>query len=148
MLNKIVQLKNKMASLLGQRTVGARALVIKENQILLVKHTYMPKWYSIGGAIEKGETPLKAIERELMEEVGIQCLASPQLFGVYLNQFEKRDDYVVLYIVNQFTQTSVKSLEIAEAKWFAIHQLPHDISAATQRRVEEYCQLKKIDDFW
>ncbi len=51
--NIFLKIKSFLLSLFIKRTVGARALVIKEDEILLVKHTYMPMWYTIGGGVEK-----------------------------------------------------------------------------------------------
>ncbi|WP_051131935.1 NUDIX domain-containing protein [Legionella tunisiensis] len=73
----------------GHKTIGARALVINEDKVLLVKHSYTPGWYTIGGAVEKGETPIEAVQRELFEEVGVKCLTLPKLFSVYHNHREK-----------------------------------------------------------
>jgi 8-oxo-dGTP pyrophosphatase MutT (NUDIX family) len=70
-------------ALFSQKTLGARALIIKDGQILLVQHTYSKGWYTVGGGVEKNESPLEALKRELYEEVGIKPTAPPKLFAVY-----------------------------------------------------------------
>lgn len=142
------RIKSLAFSLFVNKTVGARALVIHEDKVLLIKHSYAPGWYTIGGAVEKGETPIEAVQRELFEEVGIKCLALPKLFGVYHNNREKRDDYVIFYLVEKFEKEKVRSFEISEEKWFDIQNLPKDISPATQRRIEEYMERRIIDERW
>jgi 8-oxo-dGTP pyrophosphatase MutT (NUDIX family) len=112
------KIKNAIQSTFSYKTIGARALVIKDGKVLLITHTYMPKWHTIGGGVDKGESPIEAVERELFEEVGISCLKKPKLFNIYLNTFEKRDDYVALYIVEEFSQTPVVSPEIKASEWF------------------------------
>lgn len=55
--------------------LGAYALVIKDNQILLIKKhggPYDGKLDLPGGTIEFGERPEETLKRELMEEVGIE----------------------------------------------------------------------------
>lgn len=142
-------LKNIILSLLAKKTIGARALVIKDDQILLVLHTYMPGWCSIGGAVDKGESPIDAIKRELKEEVGIELNTLPKLFGVYYSNFEGHDDYVVLYICNDFVENDYKQdQEIKEKKWFKLNALPEEITPATKRRIEEYLGLRDISDKW
>ena len=141
-------IRTKILSLISCKTVGARALVISGDQILLVKHTYISKWHTVGGAVDKGETPVQAVQRELLEEVGITCLSPPKLISVYYNNFEKRDDYVILYIVKHFTQKNVISSEILESQWFPLLQLPFDTSAATQRRVEEFLGIRELSENW
>ena len=53
--------------------LGAYALVLKDNQILLIKKVTGPydgKLDLPGGSLEFGETPEKALKRELLEETG------------------------------------------------------------------------------
>lgn len=140
--------KNIILSLLAKRTIGARALVIRGNQVLLVKHTYQPQWYTVGGAIEVGETPLQAITRELKEEVGAILNSQPKLFSVYYSRKEKRDDYIIFYLVTAHEFEDVNSPEILEKKWFPINQLPSDISPATQRRINEHLGKIEVSDTW
>jgi 8-oxo-dGTP pyrophosphatase MutT (NUDIX family) len=128
--------------------MGARALVVQENQVLLIKHTYMPEWHTIGGGVDPGETGLQAVIRELQEEVGIETLEEPSLFGFYHNTHQKHDDYVAFYVCTHFKRKGAKSREIEEAKWFPLHALPSDISPGTKRRIEEYLGERPISDRW
>ncbi|OCH97601.1 hypothetical protein A8135_14000 [Legionella jamestowniensis] len=142
------KIKNKLLSMLPIKTLGVRALVIKNNRVLLIKHSYINGWYTVGGGVKRGETPLQAIQRELFEEVGIECLDKPQLFNVYYSAKEKRDDYIVLYIVNNFTQQKASSAEILDKTWFDLDNLPSQISPATKRRLEEYQQIRAFEEYW
>lgn len=146
--NFVWRFYNKSLAILGYKTIGARALVIQNDQILLIKHTYMPKWHTIGGGIDKGETPIQAVQRELKEEVGITCLSAPILIGVYYHFLQKRDDYVVLYKVDHFIQEKVISSEILESQWFPLKQLPSATSEATKKRVEEYLNIREKSENW
>ncbi|MBI2707851.1 MAG: NUDIX domain-containing protein [Proteobacteria bacterium] len=148
MIHFLWTLKNFFLSLFSRKTVGARALVVQDNKILLVKHTYTPGWYTIGGGIDKGESPLQAVRRELQEEVGITPSQTPTFFGFYHNKCYKRDDYVALYLCTDFTRKEVKSREILEAKWFSLEALPPDMSPGTKRRLDEYLGHHPIRDVW
>ncbi|CDZ78775.1 nucleoside triphosphate pyrophosphohydrolase [Legionella massiliensis] len=144
----IGRVKSLAFSLFVNKSVGARALVIHEGKVLLVKHSYTPGWYTIGGAVDAGETPIEAVQRELSEEVGIRCLTLPRLFSVYHNNHEKRDDYIIFYLVDKFEKNAVRSLEIMDEQWFDLDNLPTDISPATHRRIEEYQGSRIIDEHW
>ncbi len=146
--NFLWKIKNKIFSFFIHTTIGARALVVKDNKILLVKHTYTPGWYSVGGGVDKGELPIEAVERELMEEVGVTCLKKPKLFNIYLNNYAKKDDYVALYVVEEFIQEAVYSPEILAMEWFAFNNLPTDISPATRIRIEEYLGDRVLSEKW
>ncbi|MBA3536208.1 MAG: NUDIX domain-containing protein [Tatlockia sp.] len=142
------RIKSFAFSLFVNKSVGARALVICKGKVLLIKHSYTPGWYTIGGAVEAGETPVEAIQRELAEEVGIHCLSLPKLFSVYHNDRENRDDYIIFYLVDNFEKKAVRSLEILAEQWFELENLPADISPATHRRIEEYNSKRVIDEHW
>lgn len=123
-------------------------LLIQDEKVLLVKHSYQKGWYTIGGGVDSGETPLEAMKRELHEEVGVTLLENPQLFSVYYSKNEKRDDYVVFYVAHGCTQETIHSDEIAEQGWFPLNALPLDTTQATRRRIQEYLGEKSIDERW
>lgn len=142
------KLKNAILSLITRQTIGVRCMIIKDNEVFLIKHSYMPMWYHAGGAIDAKESPIIAIKRELMEEAGITCLADPELYGVYLNNSQNRDDFVIFYTISNITQIKVKCNEISDSRWFKIDNLPKDISPATKRRIEEYLGSRDKSDMW
>lgn len=111
-------------ALLRKKTVGARGLVIQDDQILLITHTYQKGWCTIGGGVNRGESPLQAAVRELYEEAGVIIQGNPELFGVYHNTSDWRDDYVALYVVKDFLIEDVKSSEIAEKGGFPLINYP------------------------
>lgn len=147
-LNFLWKIQNFILSVLRYKTIGTRALVVKDGKVLLVKHSYMPEWYTIGGGVDRGETPVAAIQRELMEEAGVQCMSAPKLFGVYYNPNLKREDYVVFYIIEKFKRGKSNSPEIIDAQWFDLKKLPKDAAESTKNRVAEYMGTKKITEEW
>lgn len=142
-------IRNALFRLIGAKTVGARALVIRDDQVLLVKHTYQNGWATIGGMVDRSESPREALLRELVEEVGVIAVNKPDLFGIYHNKREKRDDYVALYIVRDFEmQKNSYSPEIAEKRWFSLTELPSDITPSTLKRIEEFLDHREKSDKW
>lgn len=119
-------------------TVGVRVLLIRDNAILLVKHTYQQHWYLPGGGVKKGETLQEAIRREAREEVGID-LRDLTLFGAYSNFGEYKSDHIIVFLCTDFLlRGSPMSSEIEKCCFFDLENLPADISPGTKRRVEEY----------
>jgi 8-oxo-dGTP pyrophosphatase MutT (NUDIX family) len=141
-------IRNYILRILNYPSIGARALVVKDDEVLLIRHTYEGGWFTVGGAVDKNESFIQAAIRELKEEVGLTSAIQPGLFGVYLNRYFGRDDYIAFYIVKEFTIEEVYSTEIAEKKWFKFTDLPENISPATRRRIEEYLGQREKSERW
>src|SRR5947199_6468462 len=115
-------------------TLGVRALVIDEqNRVLLVRHTYVAGWHLPGGGVEKGETALDSLTRELREEGNIELEEEPRLHGFFFNRKVSPRDHVAVYVVRRFRQSAphAPNLEIAEARFFPRDALPEGVTAAT-----------------
>jgi ADP-ribose pyrophosphatase YjhB (NUDIX family) len=94
-MNKIRTLPYRIAvfwwKITKPKTFGARALLIKNESILLVKHSYGPFWYLPGGGLKRGETYEEALKREMKEELNAEIF-SLKLLGVYNSTFEGKND--------------------------------------------------------
>ena len=132
-------------------TLGARGIVIDgDGRFLLVRHTYTPGWIFPGGGVERGETIETSLVRELAEEVNVELLAPPELFGIYSNESIYPGDHVALYLVRRWSQSRMPepNREIAEAGFFAPDRLPEGITAGTRRRVAELQGLAARSVLW
>ena len=145
------QIKNLIDSLTTKNFFTVRCIVVKKDKFLLVKHTYMPGWYHIGGEVEIEETPLQAVIRELQEEAGITCLTPPKLFNIYLYLDKKKSQqhYITFYICKDFQEKDyICPTEIAEKKWYKLKDLPKDTTLDTTARILEYLGKTEINDMW
>ncbi len=120
-------------------TVGVRILLIKEDEVLLVKHTYQDFWFLPGGGVKKYETVNDAIRRELAEEIG-GVVNDLKIFNVYSNNYEGKNDYIILFVSDQFEYTNPGEgdREIEQIGMFSMDALPENISPGTSRRIQEY----------
>lgn len=119
-------LRNEFWELVNAVTIGVRVIAIKDQKILLVRHTYKSNWHLPGGGIKRKETLYEAASRELYEETGVKV--DKLTFGdVYTNFSEGRTDHVVVFWGNIVSLEFVKNHEIAEAVFFNINQIPNDI---------------------
>lgn len=121
-------------------TLGVRAVVRSEDgKFLLVRHTYTPGWHFPGGGVEKGENTLRAVEKELRQETGLELIGKPELHGVFHNNFVNQRDHVLVYlcVVQGTLPSKSPSAEIAEIAFFDIANLPESIDSGTLRRIKE-----------
>ena len=80
-------------------TLGVRIAALDgQGRVMLVRHTYTPGWYLPGGGVEKHESALSAILRELAEEANVVATSPPALFGIYRNLRPPQRDHVLLYV--------------------------------------------------
>jgi len=71
------------------------------------------------------------------EELGGE-VRSMELFGVYSNFFEGKNDHIVIFLTNNFSIGKTGFKEIEEVKTFPINDLPNNISPGSQRRIDEF----------
>ncbi len=129
--------------------MGASAMVVNETgEWLLVRHTYMRGWHFPGGGVGKRESVLAALYRELREEVGVVPTAEPQLLGVYTNFADPRASHVALYRVTAYEMVPVRSLEIAEWRFFPPDALPGASGRGPVNRQAELIGQRMPDGVW
>jgi 8-oxo-dGTP pyrophosphatase MutT (NUDIX family) len=132
-------------------TIGVRGLVLDgEGRVFLVKHSYVAGWHLPGGGVEKGETLLAALARELREEGNIELNDTPVLHAIYFNRRISSRDHVALYVVGSFQQTAAPkpNHEIIAHGFFAMQDLPADTSPATRERIAEVVAGRIVSETW
>lgn len=132
-------------------TMGVRAACFDdEGRIFLVRHSYVPGWHLPGGGIERGETAIEALAKEMREEGNLVSGTPPRLLHVYFNRRTSKRDHVLFYRCDGVTQTAprLRDREIVEAGFFALDALPAATTAATRRRLEEIAGRAEFADFW
>ena len=120
-------------------TLGVRLLLIKDGQVLLVKQTYQPGWYLIGGRVERNETLEQTARREAHEEAGAK-LGKLELIGLFTRFYEFKSDHIAVFRCTDFTFSGKSDFEIEQCRLFPLDSLPADIAPGHDRRIQESLQ--------
>ena len=133
-------------------TLGVRAVVENEaGRVFLIRHTYTPGWFMPGGGVERAETSLHALERELVEEGGFHLTRPPELVGIYSNHFVFPNDHVVLYRARPGTWDQGEATsrgEIADTVWADPLDPPDGTTPGTRLRLAEVFGEASGSPYW
>ena len=132
-------------------TLGVQGAVVDgQGRFLLVRHGYRPGWHFPGGGVELGEPVALALQRELVEEVGVTLAGPPKLFAVYSHFVAYPGDHIALFVVDNWQRPSVPaaSYEIAEQGFFSPADLPPETTDGTRRRIDEIVGTRQPDCAW
>lgn len=132
-------------------TLGVRGVVVDDQgRVLLLRHTYTPGWHMPGGGIERGETALESIQRELLEEAGVDAApADLRLASIHANHAFFPNDHVLLFRVDRWRQVEATQRgEIAETGFFDPLAPPEGTTAGTRRRLAEIFGGQPVSGDW
>ena len=119
--------------------IGVRALVVRGDEILLIRHRSGAKPWSLpGGGVEKHERMAEAARREAFEESGVPVRVEGVL-GLYDSFRAPISNSIAVFVCAPLGEPNpAQSIEIAEARFFPIRELPPGTDEGTQRRVTEF----------
>ena len=136
-LNLLYNIYVRVIGIIKPITLGVRVLLIQDDKVLMVRHTYQDEWFLVGGGIKRGETLAECAHREAMEEAGT-ILSNLELFGIYTNFLFRRSDHIAVFLCEDFTFGETKDWEIESIELFPLDALPDSTAPGIRRRIEDY----------
>lgn len=125
---------------------AAGAVIFKEGKLLLVKRAHEPypgKWTVPAGFMEWGESPEETSIRELKEETNLD-VELQGLFHVYAGSDDPRTRAIlILYFARIVDGEMAAGDDAAEAKWFALKDLPSDDEVAFESHRRAIAKLRE-----
>lgn len=102
--------------------VALAALVNSAGEMLLVRKACTGRFMQPGGKIDAGETPRQALERELIEEIGLELDEEPVFGGVFEDEASNEPGMRVRgHAFVAFLDRDVRpAAEISEARWVSL----------------------------
>lgn len=111
--------------------VGAGVVIIKDGMTLLAKRAGAHgagMWGSMGGHVEFGETPIEAVKREAMEELGIEI--GNIVFATCMNMLKEGKHYLDVSFTAELIsgEPIIREPDRIEAiGWYPLDQLPEPL---------------------
>jgi len=119
-----------------------RALITHNSQVLLVRNWKgNQNWVMPGGGVKKGESPKKALIRELKEELDLDIKDTALKFLFKSTAEDASAKFpVVIYGLKLAKKPlfSIYSPEILEAKWFDINKLPENANNLVVKAIKSH----------
>lgn len=102
---------------------AASVALIDRDRVLLIQRAtkpYFGMWSLPGGRLEPGETPERAAEREIMEEVGLRVWRLHPIKRMFLGD----GNFVLqVYATEAFEGEIVASDEVSDHRWVRIDEI-------------------------
>lgn len=143
MKNALLHLAYKVYGLRWRITrpvvIGVRIMLVRDGQVIMVRHTYQDRWFFPGGSVKRGETLAEAASREAREEVGAYLRSAPALLGIYLDDRASKSDHVALFVSHDFGLAEATDCwEIEAWSFFPMDALPATRQPGSGHRVRDY----------
>lgn len=121
--------------------VGCRIFAFDgEGQVLLIRHSYgSGNWMLPGGGLGRGEEPLGAALRELLEETGL-ALNQARHFAEVEEPLYGTVNRVHLVTGLAEGEVRIDGREVIEAQYFPAHALPPDLSPMLALRFADWLE--------
>ncbi|WP_428819950.1 NUDIX hydrolase [Microbulbifer sp. MCCC 1A16149] len=121
--------------------VGMVYFVERNNQLLLVRHSYQDKWALPGGWVERNESFEESARRELREELDIRI----DDFEVLEVDKVPRSGIINIAIRGRLKdkQVAIRDGEIYGYRFFELHMLPDDVIYTHKPYIERYLEARR-----
>jgi len=116
--------------------VAVAALIEKDGKVLLVRRTMNPNrglWTLPAGFMDADEDPIKALERECLEETGLQVRVEKLVDVLYGQEHPRGAHIVIVYRAEILGGDLHAADDVDEARFFPRHDLPDLAFASTQK---------------
>jgi 8-oxo-dGTP pyrophosphatase MutT (NUDIX family) len=109
-------------------TEGVKCLLLHEENVLLVRHTYGRRcWDMPGGGVRRREAPADTARREMREELGITGAEFVEAGTIHGRHSFRRDTVHLFHARLPSPDVTPNLAELATVRWFARQQLPPDL---------------------
>ena len=111
--------------------VAVAVIINQDKEVLIAKRSKDQhqgnKWEFPGGKVEANETSLEALQREIMEELGIDIQSSSEMTSITHEYIEENPDYSKTVILDVFDvrdwRGEPKGVEGQPIRWVSVSEI-------------------------
>ena len=101
--------------------VAQKALIVKDNNVLITRDSRDNVWELPGGRLDDGEEPKEGILREIREELGVEA-SIEKMFDIKTTWHDRDKEtmifiYYIVSLVDDDPEFKADPLEVAEMEW-------------------------------
>lgn len=122
------------ASSKAQFRIGVFGVIIEDGKVLLALRRDIDWWNLPGGGMELGETVDEALQREVLEETGLQVRVG-RLVGVYSKP--QKQEVVLTFLCQREGGQLTATEETRESRFFAPDALPEKTLPKHAERIRD-----------
>ena len=124
----------------------SRAVIFNEkDEVLLVQHwAGGSRWSLPGGGVERGETALEALQREMREELGLSVGPDQISYFTTIHSEYEAPIFIVRIQQSWLPPQPFNKREISEAAWATLDSLPSRLTPIARRVFGEMARDTKI----
>ncbi len=105
--------------------VVVAGLIVRDGKLLIARRPsgkhMAGKWEFPGGKLEKGESPEQALQRELLEELGVRTQTG-RVYHVIAHSYPEKD-VLLLFYRSRLLSGEPRAIEEAEVRWISESEL-------------------------
>lgn len=141
-MKKLLPPEEYYASLPKKRMAAGALFVNAENHILLVHPTYKPRWEIPGGVTEEDESPRQSAQREVLEEIGLNCKIGRLLVVDYNDRVDvKPESLMFIFDGGILSEEDIQNIHLQETElddfgFFPVDSLPETMNDTLRHRVQ------------
>lgn len=138
--NTVITVRDIIRRITRPTELGVRVMVVRDKQVLLIRHRGgRTPWSLPGGGVGSRERLDAAAVREVIEETG--CPVNLTTFhGMFHSFGQGFNNYIAIFIAEPVGEIHPPKhdLEIAEARFVPLEQLPTGTDPGSRHRIAEY----------
>lgn len=123
--------------------VAVRAVILRDDAILLVREKRNLKWTLPGGLVDAQESFVSAVQREVQDEAGCSCRPT-RLLSVWDAKSARFNNYITLFFECELGGPIrfAHSIETSDANFFDLDDLPELVVPGGREQINRLIEIR------